>query len=119
MMAMRPSMALRTAASLSHNSNPIPKVSLKFTAPKLPEGTPVQTHINPFVSNSVSYIPHAADFKRTASNIGYWAVLLFSFFSWTFIYKGYEHAMYGRASAVEHNIPPPNPWYKKYTSVFN
>ncbi|KAG5355937.1 hypothetical protein CJU89_5653 [Yarrowia sp. B02] len=118
MVAMRPSTLLRASATLGHTTPSVPKVSLKFEAPKLPQDN-VQTHIDPFVKHPVSFIPHAEDFKRTASNIVPWALCLFTFFSWTFIYKWYNHANYGRASAVEHNHPPLDVWYKKYTSYFN
>lgn len=119
MMAMRPSTLLRASATLGHTTPSVPKVSLKFESPKMPEGTPVQTHINPFVKHPVSFVPHAQDFKRTVGNIVPWALFLFTFFSWTFIYKWYNHATYGRASAVEHKHPTPDVWYKKYTSWFN
>lgn len=116
MMAMRPSTLLRASATLGHTQPSIPKVSIKF---EMPEGVPTQTHIDPFVKHPVSYVPRAEDFKRTVGNILPWAAVLFTFFSWTFIYKWYNHAKYGRASAVEHNHPVPDVWYKKYTSYFN
>ncbi|KAG5359344.1 hypothetical protein CJU90_4086 [Yarrowia sp. C11] len=120
MMAMRQSSLLRASTTLGQtSSSSMPKFSLKFEAPKMPEDVPTQTHINPFVKHSVSYLPNAQDFKRTATNIAPWALALFTFFSWTFIYKWYNHAKYGRASDVEHKHPTPDVWYKKYTSVFN